>query len=101
MTLHEYQRRGSWGAYEQALLAQGWVPFWDSAVELRVAQSSGPCPDCGQVPAYVGMRKGEQALSFAVCRCDRWSGLSPTTAALAAAQRRWRAAGADRRPGGR
>ncbi|HEU5002557.1 MAG TPA: hypothetical protein VFW71_07255 [Actinomycetota bacterium] len=92
MTLHEYRSRGSWEAYEESLLAQGWVPCWNSAVELRVAQGSTPCSECGQVPAYVGMRKGEQERSFAVCRCDRWSGLSPATAALAAAQRRWRAA---------
>ena len=101
MTLHGYCSRGSWEVYEQALLAQGWVPSWDPAVELRVAQGSAPCPDCGQVPAYVGMRKGEQVRSFAVCRCDRWSGLSPAAAALTGARRRWRAAGAGRRPGGR
>ena len=101
MTLHEYRSRGSWQAYEESLLAQGWVPYWDPAVERRVAQGSAPCAECGQVPAYVGMRKGEQERSFAVCRCDRWSGLSPATAALAAAQRRWRSAVAGRRPGGR
>ena len=101
MTLHEYRSRGSWEAYEQLLLAQGWAPCWDPAVELRVAQGSAPCPDCGQVPAYVGMLKGDQVQSFAVCRCDRWSGLSPATAALAAARRRWRAAISGRQPGGR
>lgn len=77
MTLLEYRNRGSWRDYERTLTARGWVPCWTAAVERRVAQASAPCPDCGQAPAYVGMRKGQAVLSFAVCRCDRWASLSP------------------------
>jgi hypothetical protein len=79
MNLDQYRTRPAWPIYEQALIEQGWAPSWTPEVEALVVATSIACPDCRQLPAYVGMRKGPDVLAFLVCRepCSRWSWFRP------------------------
>jgi hypothetical protein len=81
MRLDEYRTRPAWPIYEQLLIDQGWAPCWTPEVEALVVATSIACPDCRQLPAYIGMRKATLALAFLVCgshaRAGHGSGRAP------------------------
>lgn len=79
MTLEEYRTKPVWPDYEALLVEQGWAPCWEPGVEALVVSTSIACPRCDRLPAYVGMRKGDERLAFVVCRepCNQWGWFRP------------------------